>query len=208
MPANAIAGPRNPNAARILEDIGLPARASSGAALFLITGLPGTGKSTFARALSELTGAVALESDRFRGLLFGQPVHSQRESAILFRAIRSAAAKLLSDGQAVIVDATSVSEADRWPFYTLADSVAVPLFIAALDAPVRVVEERLGKRLLEADGYRFADVAVYHRMRGRVEAISREHWRVDTSDASAVDAARTAIAGAYGEVAGKGEPGK
>jgi predicted kinase len=154
--SNAIARSRNPNAARILENLGLPARAGSGAALFLLTGLPGTGKSTFARALRELTGAVVLESDRLRCLLFEQPVHSQRESAILFRAIRSAAARLLVEGQAVIIDSTSLSETDRWPFYNLADSLGLPLFIAAFYAPARVVEERLAKRLLEADGYRYA----------------------------------------------------
>jgi predicted kinase len=195
---------RNPNATRILKAAGAPAAAGAGAAVILLSGLPGVGKSTFARALGAATDAIILESDRLRALLFEAPVHSPRESGILFRAIRSAAACLLKERHAVIIDATNLSETDRRPFYELADSSGAPLFVVALDAPQETIEGRLARRLLESDGCSYADIDVYHRMRGRVEPISREHMRVDTSNQAAVQTARIAITTAYREAVGKG----
>jgi uncharacterized protein len=160
-------------------------------------GLPGTGKTTFAWQLASMTGAIVLESDRFRRLLFGEPSFSMRESLALFRALGSTARALLCDGHAVIIDATNLSESDRRPFYALADDLCLPLFVIALEAPIGVVVERLERRISAPDGWSFADVAVYHRMRGRVDPVSREHLRVDTSDRAAIRAALTSIAAAY-----------
>lgn len=168
-----------------------------GAALFLLSGLPGTGKSTFATALSALTGATVLESDRCRRLLFPAPQFSARESGIVFRAIRSAALDLIRADAAVIIDATNVSESDRVPFYEIADRASAPLFILALTTPMAVVEGRLERRMREAGDCSLAGVAVYHRMRGRVEPISREHRRIDTSDPADIAAALTTVATAY-----------
>jgi predicted kinase len=178
------------------------------AALFLLVGLPGAGKTTFAEALSRGTGAIVLESDRFRRLLFGEPVFSMRESEALFRALVSAAGSLLEGGAAVIVDATNLSESDRQPFYDLADDLELPLFIVGLDAPPAVIEQRLEERMSLADGYSYADLAVYHRMRGRVEPISRKHWRVDSSDQPAFEAALTAIAAAHRSIRGDVRTGR
>ncbi len=177
----------------------------SHAALFLLAGLPGAGKSTFARALAQETGALVVESDRLRRLLFGQPVFSGRESEALFRALTSATRRLLEEGYAVIVDATNLSESDRRPFYELADALGFVLAVVALDAPVPVVERRLEERLARPCGYSYADVAVYHRMRERVEPISRAHRRIDTSDRAGMQAALAEITAAY---RAKGEIGK
>jgi predicted kinase len=177
----------------------------SHAALFLLAGLPGAGKSTFARALAQETGALVVESDRLRRLLFGQPVFSGRESEALFRALNSATRRLLEEGYAVIVDATNLSESDRRPFYELADALGFVLAVVALDAPVPVVERRLEERLARSCGYSYADVAVYHRMRERVEPISRAHRRIDTSDRAGMQAALAEITAAY---RAKGEIGK
>lgn len=177
---------------------------AAGRTLVLMAGLPGSGKSTFARALAARTGAIILESDALRSLLFVAPVHSSRENASLFAAIRSAGAHLLAAGHGVIIDSTNLSNSDRAPFYALAENAGLSPQIVALHAPLRTIEERLTKRLREPGGYAYADLAVYHRMRGRVEPIAREHFSVDTSDQTAVEAALAAVVAACGEEAGKG----
>jgi predicted kinase len=187
----------------ILDSIDLSGPAT-GPGLFLLSGLPGAGKSTLARTLAIRSGAVVLESDRLRALLFASPVHSPRESGLLFSAMRAAARTLLQRGHGVIVDATNVTEADRRPFYQLAEREGVPLFVAAVEAPSDVVEARLQERSQGANGYAFADSAVYHRMKGRVENITRPHLRVDTSDAAAVRRALGALLTAYRGEAGRG----
>jgi predicted kinase len=162
-----------------------------------MVGLPGTGKSTFARALARGTGAALIESDRFRRLLFASPSFSFRESAVLFRILADATARLLDDGHAVIIDATNVSERDRRPFYALAAARALPQYVIALDGPERLVLERLARRAAASDGYAYADSTVYHRMKRRVEPVSRDHWRLDTSDAAAVETVLEAVVAAY-----------
>jgi predicted kinase len=168
-----------------------------------MVGLPGTGKSTFARALARETGAVVVESDRFRRLLFRTPSFSTRENAALFQALAGATARLLDKGQAVVIDATNLSERDRRPFYVLAESKGLPQFVVALEAPEALVEERLARRLTAEHGYACADSTVYHRMKGRVEPISRGHLRLDTSDGAAVEAALAAVVAAYRDPAGR-----
>ena len=67
-------------------------------ALVVISGLPGTGKSQFARELQRRTGAVVLESDALRRLLFEKPSYSWQESRRLFAAIHAVAERLLCEG--------------------------------------------------------------------------------------------------------------
>jgi hypothetical protein len=204
VPAATQTEQRRSRVATILGSIDKPAPTPAGPVLFLLSGLPGAGKSTFARGLAARTGALVLESDRLRALLFCTPVHSQRESSLLFSAMRAAASELLRRGHAVIIDATNVGEADRQPFYRLARRQQVPLSVVLLEAPEPVIESRLALRSSAANGYAFADVAVYHRMKARVEPISRPHMRVDTSDSTAVERALTALMAAHGVEVGKG----
>ena len=114
----------------------------AGPALFLLVGLPGVGKTTFARQLALLTGAAVLESDRLRSLLFGAPVFSQRESGMLVsrrRLGRDRASRRAPSGDH---RRDQPERGDRRPFYELADETGTPLSVIALDAPVEVVEAR------------------------------------------------------------------
>jgi predicted kinase len=182
-------------AERILSVLNISdANRGPSAALVLLSGLPGSGKTTFATSLAAMTGAVHIESDRLRGLLFNTPVFSTRENSILFSAIRSAARKLLDDRRGVIIDATNVSEGDRKPFYALADATGVPLLIAQIDAPAPEIERRLRQRRREGVDYSYADEDVYHRMKSRAEPISRAHWYVNTDVQAVTESALAAMA--------------
>jgi predicted kinase len=173
-------------------------------------GLPGSGKSTFARRLGLQIDAVILQSDVLRRLLFGEPTHKPGESKVLFRAMHRAAYDLLSRGVSVIIDATSLSESDRIPVYELADAARVRLVIVSLMAPFNVIEERLGRRFTDrdSDDHSDAGIDVYHLMASRVEPISREAIYIDTSDAAALEAAIARIAADFKQVpAARGRTG-
>jgi adenylylsulfate kinase len=83
-----------------------------------ITGLPGSGKSTVARAaVAELTApgsaVVLLELDRMRAAVTPQPTYGAAEREIVYRSLVFAAHALTEAGVPVIIDATGHHRAWR-----------------------------------------------------------------------------------------------
>lgn len=184
----------DPVTAADLEDIltalpPLPAIRHTPPHFFVTVGLPGAGKSTFARRLAPRVDAVILESDALRRLIFGAPVHSPAESARLFRAIHAAARNLLLQGVNVIIDATNLSEHDRRPDYALAAGTGARLHVLHLVAPDALVRRRLAQRLASGGDVFAADADVYEALSYSQQPISVGHLRIDTSDPAATDAA-------------------
>lgn len=151
--------------------------------LVVVSGLPGTGKSRFARALAPRLPAAVLESDALRKRLFPQPTHGPEESVRLFAACHALAERLLRQGRSVILDATSLLERHREPLYHIADRTGAKLILVWVEAPPEVVRQRLARRR-EGDSPEDnseAGWAVYERMRPQAEPIRRRHFVVDTS---------------------------
>lgn len=149
--------------------------------LVLITGLPGTGKSSFAAELSARTRLVILESDALRRLIFPYPGYSAAESGRLFAAIHAAIDRLLAKGTPCLLDATNLTEAHRQPLYDIAAARGAKLVIVEVVAPREVVHQRLRDRARRSAANSEADIFVYERMRRQREEVSREHIVVDTS---------------------------
>ena len=151
--------------------------------LVVLVGLPGTGKTSFARRLAERFPLHLLESDALRRVLFPKPTYTQEESARLFRAIHQIIAVLLERGTPVLLDATNLVEAQREALYRIAEDAGARLALVQLQAPGAMVQKRLARRGV-APGSREhsdADWAVYQRMRETREPVQREHYTVDTS---------------------------
>jgi predicted kinase len=73
--------------------------------LFLMLGYPGSGKTTTAEMISELTGAVKLSSDQIRIHMFKQPEFTQDEHDAVYGTLDYLTELLLSKGVSVIYDA-------------------------------------------------------------------------------------------------------
>ena len=166
-----------------------------------MVGLPGSGKSTFARGLAPRIDAIGLESDALRRLLFGRPAYSSAENRALFDALHEAARVLLDRGLSVIIDATSLKESDRAPVYDLARASRARLVVLHLSATEAVIEERLARRLHSPDtgDHSSAGIEVYRRLAARAEPVSRAHLRLDTDDAATYEASLERAALACGE---------
>ena len=177
------ASPLAEDVERILAEVGPLPSPRRRPTLVMAAGLPGSGKSRFCRGLRRRTGAVILESDALRRLLFRQPDHSQAESGRLFAAVHAAMERLLQAGVHTILDATNLTEWQRQPVYAIAEGTGARLVLVWLEAPREIVEARLADRCRGADpqDHSAAGVTVYERMRAEVEAMRRPHWVVDTS---------------------------
>jgi predicted kinase len=172
---------RTTDVERALQSLGPLPPPRSRPALILVAGLPGTGKSEFSRELRLRTGAIILESDSVRRLLFERPSYSWWESRRLFAALHAAVERLLGAGISCIFDATNLAEAYRRPLYEIAEERGAKLIVVEVTAPEEVARARLSERAGAREDVSDADVAVYERMRPKWEPVGREHFVVDTS---------------------------
>ena len=151
--------------------------------LVVMSGLPGTGKSTLARNLAQRLPLVVLESDYLRRVLVGKPRHTSGESTRLFAACHQLIHELLGQGVPVLFDATNLQESHRAPLYQIAQSTDAKLILVRTKAPQEVVFQRLQQRRQRdtPNNHTAADWVVYQRMRLAVDRIRKNHFVLDTS---------------------------
>jgi len=123
--------------------------------LYLLLGLPGSGKTTAAKLISQLTGAVHLSSDNYRLSLFEHPQFTQKEHDSLYRTLDSTCELLLKNGTSVVYDANLNRYEHRAEKYALAKKVGVDveLFWLQVDSQI-ALERRIDdqKHILVPDG--------------------------------------------------------
>lgn len=76
-------------------------------ALIVTYGIPGSGKTSFARHLAENIGGVHLQSDKIRNELFEKPRFDDQENAIVEHLMQYMAEEFLAAGMSVIYDGDS-----------------------------------------------------------------------------------------------------
>lgn len=137
-------------------------------ALILLSGLPGAGKTTFARALSRHMEFVHVESDAIRRSLAPQPTYTFQESGRVFARVEALARAALAHAEHALIDATNLTNRDRKRFLRLADALDARLVAVRLTAPEAVLRERVaGPR----DGFSQAGTPVLEKMWNRPQAL-------------------------------------
>ncbi|MDP2432316.1 MAG: AAA family ATPase [Pseudomonadota bacterium] len=132
------------------------------AALLLMHGVSGCGKTWVSQALLEGLGAIRLRSDVERKRLFGltaladsraagEDIYSREAGARTLARLLDLTKTLLSAGFRVIVDATFIKRDWREPFQKLAEERSISWWIAALEAPSEVLRQRVAAR--QASGH-------------------------------------------------------
>lgn len=106
--------------------------------VILLVGLPGSGKSTWARQ----QGQEVISSDEMRLKLSGDETNQTIHGKV-FGAMRYLLRLRLQLGQAVtVIDATNLRRKDRKPFLKLAQAYGAEAEAVWFDVPVAVAEER------------------------------------------------------------------
>ena len=155
--------------AQLRGEIGVPEHPNGRAALVILMGLPGTGKTHCARILARRLGAAHVATDHLRSRLFVAASYAAEENRAVFSLAETLVEQLLAEGHVVVLDATNLIADFRAPMEELASRSGAALLhvlVVAEDADVRA---RLAARAMaRADvDHSDADVGVYERMRAR-----------------------------------------
>ena len=151
--------------------------------LLMLAGPPGVGKSHFARSVESGYPFLTLESDRLRKSLVSRPEYTPAEHRRVFPVLHHLLDDLLEQGFPLIFDATNMTERTRRPVYRIAQKRDLPLAVAVVTAPSRVVRRRLLDREAGLDSQSWSDAGwdIYTRMSMTWEPVKRPHIVVDTS---------------------------
>lgn len=150
--------------------------------LTIIIGLPGTGKTTFAKALAAATDAHHLNSDIVRHTLGKQGMYDVNSKAAVYQELFDRTENYLADHQRVVLDATFYKEILRKPYRQLGEKYDITTRWIEL----RAAEEEIKKRVGKKREYTEADFEVYKKIKASYEPIEAAHL-VLWSDQLAVD---------------------
>lgn len=110
--------------------------------LYLMMGYPGAGKTTTAKAIHELTGAVHLWADKIRNERFTNPTHSHQENLTLYAHLNELAGELLATGQDVVFDTNFNFYKDRQHLRDIATQHNAQTRLLWIKTPKAIARER------------------------------------------------------------------
>ena len=161
----------------------------------LFAGLPGTGKSTLARAIAEHLGAAVLDKDRVRDALFPGALtdYTAQQDDLCMRAMLEAAAYLTERERVeyIFFDGRTFSRQAQIEDVLLAAARARARWrVVHVKCADAIAEERLA-RSDPSHPAQNRDAALYRRIKQQFEPITQAKVEVDTT--SGTDAVLTVV---------------
>lgn len=151
--------------------------------LIVVSGLPGTGKTAVARAVSDHLGAVHLSIDPVENAMLGAGAEKGWTTGVAaYEAVRVMAEDNLVRGMTVVVDAVNDSEAARETWRRASEEAEVPLRFILL----RLDDEVEHRRRLEGRerGMEYVGEPTWERVRSRAEGYEPWIGQCEEIDAS------------------------
>jgi len=133
--------------------------------LLLVTGLPGTGKTTFAKALAKHLGAKHLNTDVIRTEMGLRGQYDQATKEKVYQALEERTQHFLADDRTVVVDGTFYLRKLRATYQRLAAAKACPIRWFVVEAPEVLVQQRMQQQR----AYSEADFEVYQKIKEQWE---------------------------------------
>lgn len=147
--------------------------------LILVCGLPGSGKSYFAKHVSDKIKAAYLSSDILRKELFpNHRTYSEKEKQSVYDALLSSTETNLIHNTSVILDATFYKNSLRLPFYKLAKQLNCPCSIIYVSAEESLIKQRTSKSREDSE----ADYSVYLKLKDLFEPIDKPYLTLESTD--------------------------
>ena len=139
--------------------------------IIAVTGLPGTGKTTFARSLAHAVGTIHLNTDIVRHLLHMRGRYQPEDKARVYDALFTKLEDAIKLGKHVVVDGTFYSSELRTRLREVGDKHDIPVTWIELQAD----EEVIRKRVVRHREYSEADFDAYQAVKAQYEPIKCMH---------------------------------
>lgn len=133
----------------------------------VITGLPGTGKTTLAQALAAHLSIAHFNTDKLRMEMGLCGRYDEATKAQVYDELYKMVQRTLAANESVIVDATMYKKAARDRFRTLAAKADVPIVWIETRAAEPIIKQRVSK----SRPYSEADYGVYQKIKGVYEPL-------------------------------------
>jgi predicted kinase len=146
--------------------------------LVIVCGLPGVGKTTFAKKLAPLISAIVLSSDKIRKELIDSPTYEKEERKLIYDVMILLAKYLHDSGKNCILDATFNKEYSRVEVKKKLGIQDEKFFVVECLCPEDVVIPRIADR---RNDYSDAGIEVYQKMKKIYEPVQGKHISIDTS---------------------------
>jgi predicted kinase len=146
--------------------------------LVIVMGLPGSGKSYFAKRLAKEIDAVYLGSDEIRKELGLMGHYLLDNKLTVYEEMFKRAKEVHQDGKSVVLDGTFFVQQVRDLVIFLAKSLAWKLSIIHIIADEELIAKRLSKPREDSE----ADMEVYQRIKSEFEPIGEDHLLIQSKD--------------------------
>ncbi len=144
--------------------------------IIMVLGLPGTGKSTFAKALAERLDAHHINSDMVRDELGLRGKYSEADKWKIYERMRKDVLKSYIHGGVTIIDATFYKKEIRDYFTNYVLFRDEDFYFIQIVAHEKVVQVRLK----EKRKYSEADFKVHLKVKDDFEPLTEQHLRLDS----------------------------
>jgi predicted kinase len=149
------------------------------ALMIMVMGLPGSGKSFFARRLSETLVASYIGSDELRSKMGLMGKYQLSSKQMVYQAMIKGAEEIIQNHGDVVLDSTFFLEETRNKVEELCRKNGAKLIPILVEAEENIIGERLSKPRKDSE----ADFQVYRKIKGDFEPIKGPYLSlVSTND--------------------------
>lgn len=150
--------------------------------IVVISGLPGTGKTTVAKELGSELNAPVLTTDEIRKAKSEHPKYTQSKKLGIYEHMFRIAKDLLFEKDTIILDGTFFKKELREHAFQLGSDNDKCVFILETLCDEDVVKQRIDKRYQENVDASEADYKVYKIIQSQFEPIEEPYFRIHTED--------------------------
>ncbi len=159
--------------------------------VYLIMGLPGTGKTYFAKALAERLQALHSNTDGIRMEHGLRGDYSEESKERVYELLLQKMLEAAREKKDVVLDATFVKKELRDRFIHPLESEGIPYRLIRMTADRSVIRERVSKDRPESE----ADMEVHDALEKEMDPVVREHFVLDSGELELEDMIQRALKG-------------